>query len=99
MNSETLAKAVIVADADVAAYYEANKDRYQTEERRRVSHILLEAAEEDSAVKTKAETLLKELQSGADFAVVAKANSADTVSAENGGDLGLYQQRCDGSRI
>jgi peptidyl-prolyl cis-trans isomerase D len=87
LNSEDLAKAVTVADADVAAYYEANKDRYQTEERRRVSHILLEAAEEDAAVKTKAETLLKELQSGADFAVVAKANSADTVSAENGGDL------------
>lgn len=87
LNSDELAKAVTVADTDVAAYYEANKDRYQTEERRRVSHILLEAAEEDAAVKSKTEALLKELQGGADFAVVAKANSADTVSAENGGDL------------
>ncbi len=87
LNSSELAKTIEVSDADVTAYYEANKDRYQTEERRRVSHILLEAAEEDVAVKSKAEALLKEIQAGADFAVVAKANSADTVSAENGGDL------------
>ncbi|WP_306518026.1 SurA N-terminal domain-containing protein [Rheinheimera sp.] len=87
LNSSELAKTIEVSDADVTAYYEANKDRYQTEERRRVSHILLEAAEEDAAVKSKAEALLKEIQAGADFAVVAKANSADTVSAENGGDL------------
>lgn len=87
LKSSDLAKAIEVSEADVTAYYEANKDRYQTEERRRVSHILLEAAEEDAAVKAKAETLLKDIQAGADFAEVAKANSADTVSAENGGDL------------
>jgi peptidyl-prolyl cis-trans isomerase D len=87
LKAADLAKNITVSDADIESYYNAQQSRYQSEERRRVSHILLEAAEEDAAVKTKAEELLKQLQAGADFAEVAKTKSADTVSAEVGGDL------------
>jgi peptidyl-prolyl cis-trans isomerase D len=82
-----LAKDIKVEDADVETYYNANLSRYQGEERRRVSHILLESAEENLDIYNKAAELLKLLQSGADFAELAKKNSSDTVSAENGGDL------------
>lgn len=87
LNAAELAKTIEVADADIKAYYDANASRYQGEERRRVSHILLESAEDNADVKKKAEALLAKIQAGEDFAALAKAESADTVSAENGGDL------------
>ncbi len=87
LKGADLAKAIAVSDADIESYYHAQQSRYQSEERRRVSHILLEAADEDAAVKAKAEELLRQLKAGADFAALAKAQSADTVSAEVGGDL------------
>jgi peptidyl-prolyl cis-trans isomerase D len=87
IKAADLANDIQVVDADINAYYQANLSRYQGEERRRVSHILLESAEDNADVKAKAEAILKELQAGADFAKLAKQHSADTVSAENGGDL------------
>ena len=87
IKATDLANDIQVVDADINAYYQANLSRYQGEERRRVSHILLESAEDNADVKAKAEAILKELQAGADFAKLAKQHSADTVSAENGGDL------------
>ncbi len=87
LKGSDLAKDVKVADADIETYYNANLARYQGEERRRVSHILLESADENLDLYNKAAELLKQLQAGADFADVAKKNSSDTVSAENGGDL------------
>lgn len=87
LKAADLAKDIVVSDADAQAYYDANTNRYVSEERRRVSHILLESADESADVKAKAEALLAQIQQGADFATLAKANSADTLSAENGGDL------------
>ena len=49
----------------------------------RVSHIVTETSEAASAI-------LARLQAGEDFAAVAKELSADTASAEIGGDLGWY---------
>lgn len=72
---------------EIAAYYEANKARYTREERRQVAHIMLESEESSSEIETQAEALLQQLKTGADFAELAKANSADTFSAENGGVL------------
>jgi len=51
-----------------------------------VRHILISNNEQDA--KNKAAILLRQLQQGADFATLAKINSADKVSALNGGDLG-----------
>lgn len=44
--------------------------------------------EEWAAAKEKAESLIKELDGGADFATLAKENSDDTASAAKGGALG-----------
>lgn len=87
LKGADLAAAIEVSDADAKTYYESNSARYKTEESRRVSHILLESADENAEVKAKAEALLTQIKQGADFAELAKANSADTFSAENGGDL------------
>lgn len=87
LKGADLAAGITVTDADAQAFYDANLTRYKSEESRRVSHILLESAEDNAEIKAKAEALLAELKQGADFAALAKANSADTFSAENGGDL------------
>jgi len=92
LTAADIAKTIEVTDADLQAYYAANQVRYQTEERRRVSHILLESAEENADIKAKAEALAAQLQQGADFAELAKKESADTFSAEKGGDLDFIEK-------
>ncbi len=59
------------------------KDTPHTEEMVWARHILVETEAE-------AETILKDLQSGADFAKLAKERSKDTGSGANGGDLGWF---------
>ena len=69
-----------VTDADVKSYYAKNKANYSVPESGAVRHIL---------VKTKAEAdrIRAELVSGGDFAALAKANSLDPGSKDQGGKL------------
>lgn len=76
-----------VSEEEALAYYEQNQARYQTEEERRVSHILVELGEDETVAQAQAQSILAELNAGADFAQLALEKSADVVSAENGGDL------------
>ena len=76
-----------VSEDDVKAYYEQSKAQYVEPEKRRVSHILIDNSEDDDAAKAKAESLLAQLNAGADFAELAETSSDDIVSAEMGGDL------------
>ena len=74
-----------VTEDDVKAYYEQSKAQYVEPEKRRVSHILIDNSEDDDAAK--AESLLAQLNQGADFAELAESSSDDIVSGEMGGDL------------
>ena len=47
-------------------------------------------AEQKTQAKTKAQAVLKQVRDGADFAALARAESQDTGSAQNGGDLGFF---------
>ncbi|WP_445426364.1 MULTISPECIES: SurA N-terminal domain-containing protein [unclassified Alishewanella] len=88
LSAAKLAEDIEVTEQQVADYYQANAARYGTEEKREFAHIMLESESEDAAIAAQAAALLAELQQGADFAELAKARSADTFSAENGGNLG-----------
>ncbi|EGM77858.1 parvulin-like peptidyl-prolyl isomerase [Rheinheimera sp. A13L] len=92
LTAADIAATVEVTDADLQAYYDANQSRYETEERRRVSHILLESADDNAEIEAKAQSLALQLQQGADFAELAKKESADTFSAEKGGDLDFIER-------
>jgi peptidyl-prolyl cis-trans isomerase D len=82
---------VVVPPADVQRYYNDNIQQYQTPEHVRASHILLETAgKNDADVKKRAEEILKQVKSGADFAELAKKVSEDKGSAPNGGDLDYF---------
>lgn len=92
-----IAAKVVVTEGALRAYFDSIKDRYATAEKRRARHILVEAAagadaKAEAAAKTKADGLLAQLKGGADFAALAKANSADPGSAAEGGDLGLQEK-------
>lgn len=87
LNVEQLIPTVDVTAEEVREYYDANSSRYREEEQRRVAHILIEAGDDEDAAKADAQGLLDIARTGADFGSLAKENSADTFSAENGGDL------------
>jgi peptidyl-prolyl cis-trans isomerase C len=72
------------SDKEIQNYYEKNKEaQFTTPEQRCVRHILFNKDQ-----KEKAEDIKQELENGGDFAKLAKENSQDPGSAENGGDLG-----------
>ena len=72
------------SDKEIQKYYEKNKEaQFTTPEQRCVKHILFNKDQ-----KEKAEDVKQQLENGGDFAKLAKENSQDPGSAENGGDLG-----------
>ena len=74
---------VAVTDEEIAAYFEENKDSFDKPETVRASHILVETREE-------AESLLKQLEAGADFAELAAEHTLDEMTKESGGDIGDF---------
>ena len=72
-----------VTDAALQEAYDARFKDYVPQKEYSAAHILVEA--EDRAKELKAE-----LDGGADFAELAKANSVDTGSGAQGGDLGWF---------
>ena len=84
---------------DVKGYYTANQDHFTVAEERRASHILVavdpKAAPADVAkAKAKADALVAELRKNpASFADVAKKESDDGGSKEQGGDLDFLTRK------
>ena len=81
-------------DAQVRDFYDKNPDKFKQDEACRASHILFKVEESaDAATKKKvrdqAESVLKQVRAGADFAQLAKKYSADG-SAQEGGDLNFF---------
>ncbi|TFZ00469.1 peptidyl-prolyl cis-trans isomerase [Ramlibacter henchirensis] len=93
LDTATVQKGIVVNEQDLKTYYEQNLARLAGQEERRSSHILLEvpknapAAQREQA-KAKAQELLDAARKAPQtFGELAKKNSADPVSAANGGDL------------
>lgn len=71
--------------------YEQERGRYEEPEQRLASHILVAVDDDvdEAAARARIEALAAEVNAeGADFAAIARANSADEGSRELGGDLG-----------
>ena len=65
--------------------FDENSELYSNPEKRRAQHILVDD-------ETLANDLLNQIKEGADFAELARVNSQDTSSNEEGGDLGLFEK-------
>lgn len=87
-----VADSVTVSDAQLHQAYASSMDNFRTPERVKVRHILFMTQGKPDDVKkaqlAKAQSVLKQLRAGADFAEMAKKNSEDPGSASKGGDLG-----------
>ncbi len=87
---------VSVTDEEVRQEYEANAAKYQGNEQRQASHILIgfnnnASAQEKAAAREKAESILKQVKANPkSFEKLAFENSQDTGSASKGGDLGSF---------
>ncbi|WP_392340591.1 SurA N-terminal domain-containing protein [Moritella marina] len=76
-----------LAADDAESYYNEHQSSYAQEDKRKVAHILVAFNDDEAAAELKAQDLLTQIQSGADFAELAKSSSDDTFSGENGGEL------------
>ena len=88
--------------AAIKAYYDGHKDQWEEAKARHIlirftgSRVPMRPDHKDLSepeALTKAKEVRAKIAAGADFAVVAKAESDDTGSGENGGDLGAPFKR------
>lgn len=89
----------VVTEAILQKRYDDQVARFMTGERRQASHILIEvegganaSADKQKAALATATTILERARKGEDFAELARANSKDLGSANQGGDLGFLEK-------
>ena len=92
LNVDQLRQTITVPESEVAAFYQQSLSQYQSPAQVRASHILFKTdGKDESAVKAKAEEVLKMAQApGADFAALARKFSEDESNNANGGDLDYF---------
>lgn len=91
--------AVTMTDAELAATYDEVQashilisSKKMAEQAAKPGQPQQTPVDGDAAAKKKADDLLAQVQKGADFAGLAKANSDDPGSAAKGGDLGWFKR-------
>ena len=94
LHESTTASSEPVTDAQIETFYQENTEKFTTEETVTASHILIacdETADADAHAKanTETESILAQLEAGADFAELALASSS-CPSKEKGGSLGSF---------
>ena len=86
---------VAVQDPEVKTFYDQNLERFKQGDTVHAAHILIgipqnATPEQKTEARTRAAAVLKTVKAGGDFATLARANSSDSGSAQNGGDLGFF---------
>jgi len=90
LDRNVIADEIQVDEAEVRAQYEAQRADFEGSSEKRASHILFEVGgdTDEAAAMELAATARQRLLDGEDFGAVALEMSSDTVSAEEGGDIG-----------
>ncbi len=102
VDTSKVRQQIQVTPQELQQYYNAHRDEYRVPEQVNVRHILIKTPApgpdgkvDEAAVKAareKAESILKQVQSGGNFAELAKKYSEDPGSKDNGGSLGWIQR-------
>jgi len=96
LSTDALLASEQVGADEIKSYYESNISKYGEPEQRRASHILIAVksgageAEKAKARERAAQIMSQLRKSPGSFAELAKANSGDSGSAAQGGDLGFF---------
>src|SRR5208283_126818 len=98
VDSSKIGAAIPVTEQDLQTYYDQHRDEYRVPDQVKVRHILIktplpgaDGKEDEKGVadaRAKAESVLKQVKAGGDFAKLAEQYSEDPGSAKNGGELG-----------
>jgi peptidyl-prolyl cis-trans isomerase D len=98
IDTNKIEQSIPVTHDDLQAYYDQHRDQYRMPEQVKVSHILIKTplpgpdgkVDQKGAAEAqrRAEDLLKQVKSGANFEELAKKYSEDPGSAKQGGSLG-----------
>jgi peptidyl-prolyl cis-trans isomerase D len=85
---------IAVSDGDLQDYYAKNKNRYISTEQRHAHHILVavNAKVDTAAALKKAQDIEAKLKAGGNFEALAKQDSDDAGSSNQGGDLGFAER-------
>jgi len=87
ITADTMTDDFMPTESSIEEYYQANIERFVSDEQRRASHILFEPGNFISA-----EQVLERLNNGEAFNDLALEFSIDQLSAQNGGDLGFISR-------
>ncbi|MDP3696180.1 MAG: peptidylprolyl isomerase [Desulfocapsaceae bacterium] len=82
---------------EILAYYEQGKENFKKKEKVKVRHILVQVEENSDQAKQetarqKAESILKKIQAGQDFATLAEEQSDCLRSKKQGGELDFVER-------
>ncbi len=91
-----LGDSIKIPDADIKKYFQENKEKLSSPEKRRASVILIKVNPKsgpsgEEAARDKLNMILKKLKEGVPFGDLAKQFSQDSI-ASRGGDLGVFTQ-------
>lgn len=102
IDTNKVRQQVQVTPQELQQYYNSHRDQYRVPEQVNVRHILSKTPApgpggkvDEAAVKAareKAESALKQVQAGSNFAELAKKVSEDPGSKDNGGSIGWIQR-------
>lgn len=97
LDASQLDIALVPDEATLRDRYEKEKARWETQEQRLASHILVQVPgngtpDDQKAALAEARAIRQQIEDGADFADVAKAESDDFGSRNQGGDLGWLEK-------
>lgn len=81
ISPKDIEKNIQITDEQIQTYYDRNQADYVTKGEVHLAHIQV-------ATEADAQAVEQELKNGMGFAELAKSKSVDTLSANNGGDLG-----------
>ena len=90
LDKSAIFSEVEVSEEDVLVQYELERSASSAATQRRAAHILIEVSgtiTQEQAI-ARAETIKARVDQGEDFAALALEASADTASAQSGGDIG-----------
>ena len=92
LSASALANIVDIDEGILEELYQERQSEFGVPEERHTRHILIEAAgdgDDENIALAKAESLVQKIRDGESFELLAKENSDDIGSANDGGDLGF----------
>jgi peptidyl-prolyl cis-trans isomerase D len=92
LRRDWLMQTIEITEEELVQLYEETKDRYQQDEQRQVSHILITFDDDEAAAEEQATALAARANAGEPFEDLARQYSKDGGTSEQGGSLGTVLQ-------